>query len=89
MEYRVFEEIFKKAGFTPRQVKRVQQRAYKEYEDMRGKRVATGGQKKMSYNFLIKYLFELDVEDLVKEMYNVCRASREQVSQLHTILEQG
>ena len=52
MEFKVFEENFKKAGFTSRQIKKIQQRAYKEYEDAHGKRIATGGQKQIAYNFL-------------------------------------
>lgn len=88
MEFKQFEEIFKDAGFTPRQIKKLQRRAYKEYEDANGKKIATGGQKQMSYDFLITYLRELSNGELVDEMQGICKASREQSERLYTALEQ-
>lgn len=87
MEFKQFEEIFKAAGLTPRQIKKVQQRAYKEYEDMSGKRVATGGQKQIAYDFLVTYLQEMDEENLIREMYIICRATEEQTGKLYNTLE--
>lgn len=87
MEFKQFEEIFKASGFTPRQIKKVQQRAYKEYEDMSGKKIATGGQKQVSYDFLVTQLYEMDEEKLAKEMHDICRATEEQSEQLYKVLE--
>ena len=87
MEFKQFEEIFKAAGFTPRQIKKIQQRAYKEYEDMSEKKIATGGQKQVSYDFLVTQLYEIDEENLANEMHNICRATEEQSKQLYNVLE--
>ena len=88
MEFKVFEENFKKAGFIPRQIKKIQQRAYKEYEDGHGKRIATGGQKQIAYDFLTTQLYEMTQEELEKEMYSICRASKEQTAALYKVLEE-
>lgn len=88
MEFKQFEEIFKDAGFTPRQVKKLQQRAYKEYESVNGKKIATGGQKQMSYDSLITYFRGLSSGELIDEMQGICKASREQSERLYATLEQ-
>lgn len=88
MEFKQFEEIFKDVGFTPRQVKKLQQRAYKEYENANGKKIATGGQKQMSYDSLITYFRGLNSGELIDEMQSICKASREQSERLYAALEQ-
>lgn len=89
MEYKVFERIFKGIGLVERQIKKLRERSYKEYEDCNGKKIATGGQKKMAYDFLVQYLRELELEDLVNEMYSICKASREQSEKLYDVLNEA
>ncbi len=55
---------------------------------MSGKKIATGGQKQLSYDFLATYLRDLDKENLVVEMDDICKATGEQSEQLYTVLEQ-
>lgn len=87
MEYKDFERIFKGAGFTERQVKKVRERAYKEYEDAHGKRTATGGQRKIAYDFLVSLLYNMSQEDLTDTMYKICKASGEQSAKLYSLLD--
>lgn len=87
MEYKDFEMIFSGAGFTPRQIKKVRERAYKEFEDAHGKKAATGGQRKSAYQFLVSYLCGMSQEELTDTMWEICKASSEQSEKLYNLLE--
>jgi len=87
MEYKDFEMIFSGAGFTQRQIKKVRERAYKEFEDAYGKKSATGGQRKIAYQFLVSFLYNMSQEELTDIMLIICRASGEQSEKLYNLLE--
>ena len=86
MEYKNFEMIFSGAGFTQRQIKKVRERAYKEFEDAHGKKAATGGQRKSAYQFLISFLYNMSQEELTDIMWKICKASSEQSEKLYNLL---
>lgn len=87
MEYKDFEMIFSGAGFTQRQIKKAQERAYKEFEDANGKKASTGGQRKAAYDFLVSLLGTMDIDELVDVMWKICKASREQSEKLYSLLD--
>lgn len=89
MEYKVFEEIFKAAGFTERQMKKVREESYKQYEDGNGKKVSTGGQRKAAYDFLVNLLYGYSQDELMDTMWKICKATAEQSEKLYRALEKA
>jgi len=83
MEYKVFEAMFKEAGFTERQMKKVREFSYDAYAESRGRKTATGGQKQMAYDAFVRVCKACaDVDTLAAFFQGVCKVSREQIEAL-------
>ena len=87
MEFASFEKVFRVSGFSSRQIKKIQMECYRNYEDAHGKRIATSGQKRMSYDFLINLIRDMEYEEIGQYMYSICRATDDQCKNLYDELE--
>lgn len=87
MEYKVFEKIFKDAEFTERQMKKIREECYKNYADAHGKKIATGGQKRMTYGFFIDFIRDMELQELKDYMWRICRATAEQSESLYKLVD--
>ena len=83
MEYMKFESLFKDAGFTERNMKKIRCKAYDLYESHHGRQPATGVQKQSAYKELVELCASRTEEQLRGLMYQTCKATKEQSDNLY------
>lgn len=82
MEYIKFENLFKSAGFTERNLKKIRTKAYDLYMSHYGKQPSTGVQKQAAYNELVNLCKSRTETQLHGLMYQTCKATADQSKSL-------